>query len=323
MPRKNHFGYIRSQLTHFSEACMHPASFTRRIILAVVFAVGLATQARAADDAAAAEQAAITKTAEAFVAAFEKGDAPALAAFWTPDGDYIDSHGRAIKGREAIAADFAQMFKDVKGLKLRIEVTSVRLPTPDTAIEDGVTSVIMPDNSPPVRARYTNTLVKQDGKWLLASVRESHYTPPNNAEYLRPLEWLIGDWMQDTKEAHAARVLIEWTPDRNFIIASREVGVGNILLDNGHQRIGWDPASKQLRSWTFESDGGFAEGAWMPDGEKWTNRVSAVLRNGSLMTSTTVVTRVDADTLTWQSKEQVMDGKALPDSPIVTMKRAK
>jgi hypothetical protein len=101
------------------------------------------------------------------------------------------------------------------------------------------------------------------------------------------------------------------------------VGVKGELLDNGHQRIGWDAASKQLRSWTFESDGGYAEGAWIPDGEKWVNRVSAVTRTGSLMTSTTVVTRVDADTLTWQSKEQVMDGKSLPDSPVVTMKRAK
>lgn len=303
---------------------MHSTAFFSRFsVLTVVVAIGLAIPARAADDPAAAERAAITKTAEAFVAAFAKGDATALAAFWTPDGDYIDSDGHPIKGREAIANDFARMFKEVKGLTLRIEQASVRFPTADTAIEDGVTSVIPSDNSPPVRTRYSNLLVKQDGKWLLASVRESSYTPPNNADQLRPLEWMIGEWAQDTKEPHAARVLIEWTPDQSFIIASRAVMVNGEPLDNGEQRIGWDAASKQLRSWTFESDGGFAEGAWMPDGEKWVNRVSAVLRTGSLMTSTTVVTRVDPDTITFQSKEQVIDGKPVADSPVVTMKRMK
>ena len=28
------------------------------------------------------------------------------------------------------------------------------------------------------------------------------------------------------------------------------------------QRIGWDPAAKQIRSWEFDSEGGFGEGTW-------------------------------------------------------------
>src|SRR5262249_52653247 len=36
----------------------------------------------------AQDEAAIQKQAEAFIEAFNKGDAKALAAFWTPDGDY-------------------------------------------------------------------------------------------------------------------------------------------------------------------------------------------------------------------------------------------
>ena len=45
------------------------------------------------------QQAAIHKSAEAFVTAFHKGGAKALAAFWTPDGDYVDESGRVLKGR--------------------------------------------------------------------------------------------------------------------------------------------------------------------------------------------------------------------------------
>ena len=47
------------------------------------------------------QEAAIQKTAEVFVEAFHKGDAKAVAAFWTPDGDYVDLDGRALKGRQA------------------------------------------------------------------------------------------------------------------------------------------------------------------------------------------------------------------------------
>ena len=38
----------------------------------------------------ASDEAAIKKSAEAFIAAFDKGDAKAVAAFWTTDGDYVD-----------------------------------------------------------------------------------------------------------------------------------------------------------------------------------------------------------------------------------------
>jgi uncharacterized protein (TIGR02246 family) len=52
------------------------------------------------------EEAALFKRAEAFVAAFNKGDAKALAGFWTPDGMYRDQTGNDYKGRPAIEKMF-------------------------------------------------------------------------------------------------------------------------------------------------------------------------------------------------------------------------
>lgn len=293
--------------------------------LAFALAAGLTSGgAAAAGDADAAQRAAITKTAEAFVEAFQKGDANALAAFWTPDGDYVDMAGRVVKGREAIAKDFAELFAENKSLRLRIEMTSLRFPTPDTAIEDGATSVMSPDGGLPNRAHYTNFFVKKDGKWLLTSVRERPYTPPSAYEHLRPLEWVIGEWAQEAEDGQAARVLFEWTPDQNFIIASRAVTVGDEVLDNGMQRIGWDAANKLIRSWSFEADGGYGEGAWAKQADNtWVNSVSSVLASGSLMTATTIVTRVDPDTITVQSVRQEMDGKPVPDTSVITMKRVR
>src|SRR5437762_12868495 len=70
----------------------------------------------------------VTKTAEAFVEAFHKGDAKAVAALWTPDGDFINENSRVLKGRQAIEDSFAQLFAANKGLKVRIDIASVRFP---------------------------------------------------------------------------------------------------------------------------------------------------------------------------------------------------
>src|SRR5437763_17088492 len=85
------------------------------------------------------DQEAIAKSAEAFVEAFHKGDAKALAAFWTADGDYTDQRGRHLKGQEAIEKAFKAFFTENKGLKLRINSDSLRFATPEVAIEDGTT----------------------------------------------------------------------------------------------------------------------------------------------------------------------------------------
>lgn len=275
-----------------------------------------------ASDTEAPLRAEVARTAEAFVEAFHKEDAKACASFWTPDGDYTDLDGRVMKGREAIEKDFAQVFAENDGLKVRIEIGSIRFPTPDTAIEDGVTSVMADKGGLPNRARYTNFLVKRDGKWMLSSVREAPYVPPGNYEHLRRLEWMVGEWAQDANEPQTGRVVFEFTPDKNFIMGSRAVAVDGTMLFSGTERIGWDPAGRFIRSWSFEADGGFAEGAWKAQGNNaWTVTTSSVLANGSLMTSTNVITRTDANTVTWQATSRTLDGKSLPDSPVVTMKR--
>jgi uncharacterized protein (TIGR02246 family) len=267
-------------------------------------------------------EAAITKTAEAFVEAYQKGDAKAVASFWTPDGDYVDPAGRVLKGRAAIESDFADLFAQNKGLKLRIDVASLKFPTQDTAVEDGTTAVLAPDGTAPSRARYTNFFVKKDGQWLLASVRETAFVPPSNYENLRGLEWVVGEWVDENPGGEPARVSFAWAPDQNFIVSTRTVETKDGVLDRGTQWIGWDPVSKQIRSWNFEADGGFGEGAWTRDGDKWIIKTTSVLADGSKVTATNVVTLLSADSISLQSKEQTVDGKALPDSKETKMKRA-
>ena len=301
---------------------MKRTSLTRSMLpLALACALGSGSSlVRAADSDL--QEAAITKTAEAFVEAFQKGDAKAVAAFWTPDGDYVDPTGRVLNGRPAIEKDFADLFAQNKGLKLRIEVASLKFPTPDTAVEDGTTAVLAPDGTAPSRARYSNFFVKKDGQWLLASVREAPYVAPSNYENLRGLEWVIGEWVDENPGGELARVSFSWAPDQNFIVSTRTVETKEGVLDRGTQWIGWDPVTKQIRSWNFEADGGFGEGAWTRDGDKWIIKTTSVLADGSKVTATNIVSPLNADSISLQSKEQTVDGKALPDTNETKMKRA-
>jgi uncharacterized protein (TIGR02246 family) len=268
------------------------------------------------------EEAALMKRAEAFVDAFHKGDAKAVAAFWTPDGDYTDQTGLLLKGRAAIEKAFTEFFAEHKGLKLRINITGLRFVTPDVAIEDGTTEVILPDGGPPNRARYTNVHVKKDSQWYLASVRDAPYAPPTNYQHLRELEWLIGSWADDPNaKGEIFRVSFTWGENQNFMLSSYTSTFKNIHIGGATQWIGWDGAAKQIRSWTFETGGSFGEGTWTRDGNRWTIKTVAVLKDGKKVTATNILTRVDANTMTWHSKDRAIDGKALPEVKEITLKR--
>ncbi len=271
----------------------------------------------------AAEEAALLKNAEAFVAAFHKGDAKAVAALWTKDGDYTDQSGHTMKGREAIEKMFTEFFAENKGLKLRIEVLGLKFVTDNVAIEDGTTTTITSDGAPPSRARYTVVHVKQDGKWLLSSVRDAPYAAPSNQEHFRGLEWIIGDWAADAAKGETARVAFAYTDSQNFITSSFTTTFKNVMIGGGTQWIGYDPLAKGLRSWTFETSGGFGEGTWKQDGDKWTIKSTAVLRDGKKLTATNIITHIDEDTMSWEAKNRTEDGKELPDIKPIKMKRVK
>ena len=110
--------------------------------------------ARAEKPKSSPEEEALHKRAEAFVEAFNKGDAKAVAGFWTPEGDLVDQEGHKFKGRKAIEELYTKVFGETKGAKLFIRIGSVRVARPDLALEDGETEVVFPDG-PPSAGRYS------------------------------------------------------------------------------------------------------------------------------------------------------------------------
>src|SRR5262249_50842848 len=269
------------------------------------------------------DQTAIGKQAEKFIDAFHKGDAKALAAFWAPDGDYTDLTGHTMKGRDAIQKLFEEFFTETKGLKLRIESQSLRFVTPDVAVEDGETSGISPEGTPPSRARFTIVHVKRDGQWLLSSVRDAPFAPPSNYENLRGLEWIVGDWAAEDEKGIGEQLSVSWADNQNWLTGTFSTTARGVSVGRATHWVGWDPAAKKVRSWIFDATGGFGEGAWTKDGDKWVIKTTSVLQDGKKATATILLARVDADTLSLQSKDKTVDGKAVPDTAVVKLKRVK
>jgi uncharacterized protein (TIGR02246 family) len=276
---------------------------------------------KAKDDGDA--QKALKARAEEFTKAFDRGDAKALADFWTEDGDYMDAAGHTLKGRKEIQAAFEKQFEAAKGAKLHINTTSLRVLKDDLAIEDGTTEVTYPGDAPPTAARYTVVHVKQGGQWYLASVRDAEYLPPSNHDQLSQLDWLEGDWVDEAEKGEVAKASYSWAENDNFLVGSFELTLKDVPVAGGTQWIGWDGAAKHIRSWSFNSDGGFSEATWSHDGNKWSAKSTATTRDGKKLTGTNVITKVDADHFTFQSTKRTLDGKELPDGDVIKMKRAK
>src|SRR5262245_22307443 len=64
-----------------------------------------------------ADEKAIREAAQGLARAFEKGDAKAISAFWTEEGEYIDEGGTPIQGRAALEKAYSTFFAKRPELK--------------------------------------------------------------------------------------------------------------------------------------------------------------------------------------------------------------
>lgn len=265
----------------------------------------------------AADLAAITMATQTFVKAFKAGDAKALAAHWTENGEYLADDGTTFRGRAAIEKAYLDLFgKNKTPTEAEVEVTSVRFPSRDTAIEEGHFKV-RTGKEAATTSKYTVLHVREGGKWLMAIVREW----PSEGASLRDLDWLIGTWEAKRDDAEV-RTTYEWWGDKAFIRVSITLKEKDRTI-TGFQMIGKDGSTGQLRSWTFDPEGSFGEATWSRDGKKWLQDSAGVLADGKTLAATNILTRIDNDSFTFQSVQRTADGEALVDIPPVRVSRVK
>jgi uncharacterized protein (TIGR02246 family) len=257
----------------------------------------------------------------AFIEAFNKGDAKAVAAFYTPDATYVDQDGREYKGRAAIEQLYEKTFAAHKGAKLAIHPTASKMLSPDVALNDGVTEVTPAGGGFPTPTRFSAVLVKKEGEWYLQDIHEAEARPPSNAAHLEDLEWLIGEWKGEVEKGESATASYEWAENDNFIVSSYATTLDGVPVAGGTQWIGYDAIDKKVRSWSFYSGGGSGEAVWAKDGNRWIINTTARTADGKRVSATNIITKTDDDHMTWQMTKLTVDGESLPDLQPVKMRR--
>jgi uncharacterized protein (TIGR02246 family) len=261
----------------------------------------------------------IAGTAEAFDVAYNAHDADAVANLFAENAEFLDDGG-LISGRDAIRAAFIEIFTESPEATLETVVEDVRLPTPNMAIEEGRTYASHGLGKPGVERRYVVIHTRQGNDWKIASVREEpHASAVTPAEALEPLAWLVGDWI-DESDDQTVQTSCRWSEDGNWLLQDFTVQLHGGPEMTGTQRIGWDPSRRQVRSWTFDSEGGVVEGAWTFDGERWTVQVSGYAADGRTGTATRVIAPLGPDGYVLRSFHRVLDGEPLPDSEVAIVR---
>jgi uncharacterized protein (TIGR02246 family) len=282
----------------------------------------LISQIQAAENAGD-DESAIRSSIEAYVVAYEKGDAKALAELWSPKGILItiDTHEQA-NGRAEIEAQFRRIFSQPGKRVLNVDVGSIRFITPDVAAEDGTATVTVGEGEP-TATNYTAIHVKRDGRWMLDSVREAESAMPTTPESpLKQVAWLVGAWVDEEPGVNVSYDC-RWSKNESFLISNFTInGAGGVDMQ-GTQIIGWDPAEHSIRSWVFDSDGGFGTGLWTREGDQWVVKMHQVLSDGGLASMTNVYEMVDGNTYRWLSTDRRIGDSVLPKvGPVRITRRA-
>ncbi len=260
----------------------------------------------------ASDESAIQGTLESYVDAYNRGDAKAVAAHWSESGEWTNPTGERISGVAAIEKSLGEFFAQNKGLRIEVLQPAIRLVSADVAVEEGTARIIYRGEAPS-DSTYVAIHVKRDGKWKLDSVHETALpeTPAASAA-LQELSWLVGEWVDNRPDA-TIETNVAWTKNKTFLSYSFKVSMPDSDPLEGAQVIGWDPIAGVIRSWMFDSDGGFGEGIWTQKDHGWVVRFRQVLPDGRVGSATNVYTLIDGNTYTWKSIGRKIDDEFLPN----------
>lgn len=264
---------------------------------------------------------AVRKQGAATVEAFNKGDAAGLAKLFMEKGELVDENGNVYSGREQIEGLFKAFFERFPKANLQMEVTGVRTVGDSLAIEEGVRLITMPDTDTAAQIRYVAVRDKVDGEWPIATYSEfADDPPPTPGEMLSAVSFLVGDWIDESPEGRTT-ISYRYDDDGNFIVGDYTLSVAGMPESRSHQRIGWDPLEGCLRSWTFDSDGGFSTGEWVPTEAGWVVKSEAVMPDGTTGSATVTITPVDADHFVVRSSDRIVGGVDEPEFELTIARR--
>ncbi len=273
------------------------------------------------EPAAARAKADVAASNRAYEAAYAKGDADALIEFFTEDAEFTDDEGEVYSGREEIARAIRDGLRAHRGARLAIEPLSEHLLAPEILLESGLTTVTAPDGDVS-SARYSAIFVQREGEWRIRQLTEAPIPDATASDRLEELSWLVGEWREsDPENGVDVDSQVRWARGGTFLTRSVTVRRDGAVTLEGWQIIGWDPIENRIRSWTFDSQGGFAEGAWTREGQRWLVRETGVRPDGSRTSADNIMAKLSPRRISWESINRTVDGEPRPNVPEIEAQR--
>lgn len=254
-----------------------------------------------------------------YVAAFNRRDIAAVAEHWSERGEYVLSGGAPIIGREAIASALEKMLTTEDKFQLTVSGQKFRAVSGDVVIEEGIATLVSEAHGTE-SASYLAVHTKRDGNWYRDTVREVAISQSSSMPDPQSLKSLLGEWNYES-DSLKMTVTSDWKYENRFIKRAFWLQDSNGQTVMATEFIGWDPAAKLLRSWSFDSQGGFERAVWHRDGDRWLIKADAVLPNGISATEQRSLS-IDPDgNLRSQCLEHQVGGRLMPGSDPITLVR--
>jgi uncharacterized protein (TIGR02246 family) len=259
----------------------------------------------------------IESSSRSFADAFNKGDAKAVAAMWTENGELREEGGETLVGRAAIEESYAKFFKANAGAKIEVLVKSVRFPAKDLAVEEGLLRSWRGSKDLPFTTSYVAVQVRENGQWKIALSSEAGA----GQDRLEDLDWLLGEWTTKVKDG-TMKLSFKRDPKKPVIQATFTRTAAGKEPVAGTIRIALDPETGQIRSWGFEDDGAHSQALWVCDGKSWILDCRGVLADGTPTAERIVLQRVNPEVITWRAIDRVLGETPLPDTTPIRLTRA-
>jgi uncharacterized protein (TIGR02246 family) len=293
-----------------------------RVLLSLSFLTLLTVRTAIAQEPPneSADEESVRQAAIRFVEAYNAHDAKALAELFCPNARMEDEDGEVIEGPAAIEQAYAEEFESSPKASISLAVDSLTFITPDVAVEEGAVEIFPDGETLTARSHYLAVHLKKDDAWRIISSRSVERDVISNYDQLRDLEFLIGEWVDEGADS-VVEYTSRWDDNRSFLLNEFEVVENGIVTLRGTQRIGWDPQSKSIRAWVFDSNGGFGEGRWEFVDGAWLAYGTGVNAEGETISATRTYTPVDQDHIIMSTRGRVLDGESQPDLEITLTRR--
>jgi uncharacterized protein (TIGR02246 family) len=260
----------------------------------------------------------IREQAQDYAKSFAAADADKLTAMWDENAVFVDQFGNSFQGKTAIRKQYNEFFEKNGKQPIEISISSLTFPADNMAVEEGICKM---SNANSI-SKYIATHAKRNGKWLMETVTEMPYRAKNNAEYLKALSWLPGDWTVEGKPG--LKVKFDWL-NENVLSCKADSHPAEGARESHDEFIYWNPLTGCINSFQFDSDGGVARKWWEKSANGWVIHAAAIQADGTRGRADYVLTQSanDSDSFVWQSRRRNLGGIDLPDTEKIKFKKVK